>query len=153
MRRTSLTEKPGRAGAVVARCALVVALVITAGGCAAGASSVAGSTSGKVSVHRSATVYVALAPEDAFEPAVTILLERDDIEITALDEAANRCTAVSGEVTITVRVIESTPGRSRLSVMVGRGTDADANQALADRLVGDLCLRLGVACEVNEDAP
>jgi len=153
VRRTSLTETPKRAGAVVARCALVVALVITAGGCAAGASTVAGSTSGKVSVHRSATAYAALAPEDAFEPAVTILLERDDIEITALDEAANRCTAVSGEVTITLRVIQSTPGRSRLSIMVGRGTDADSNQALADRLVRAICLSLGAACETAQPTP
>ncbi len=152
MKRSTLTDAPDWARASVARCALVVAMVITAGGCATGASTVAGSTSGKISVHRSATAYVALAPEDAFEPAVTLLLERDDIEITTLDEAANRCTAVSGEMTITLRVIQSTPGRSRLSIMVGRGTDADANQALADRLVRTICLSLGAACEVNEGA-
>jgi len=114
---------------------------------------VGASTAGKVSAHRSATASVALAPEDVFEPAVTILLERDDIEITALDEAANRCTAVSGDVTITLWVIASAPGRSRLSIMVGRGTDADANQALADRLAGTICLKLGPACETAQPSP
>jgi hypothetical protein len=108
---------------------------------------VAASTYGKASVYRSATAYVELAPADAFEPAVELLRERDDIEITDVESADSRCKAITGDRTVTLRVIESTPGRSRLSLMVGGGSDGDANDALAKDLLVAICGRLGDACE------
>jgi hypothetical protein len=116
-------------------------------GCAAGATSAAASTYGSASLYRSATAYVQLAPDKAFNPAVKMLLERGDIEITDLKEADNRCKAVAGDRKLTFRVIESVAGRSRLSILVGGGNDPDANQNLADSLMQTICSRLSVACE------
>lgn len=121
--------------------------------CATGTSAVAASTHGRTSVYRSATAYVQLAPEDAFEPAVTLLLEREDIEITDLREAHNRCKAVAGNRKLTFRIIESTDGRSRLSLLVGGGDDPEANQELADKLMRQMCSRLSAACESGTGTP
>jgi hypothetical protein len=132
---------------------LVAAIAIGLCGCATGTSAVAASTHGKASVYRSATAYVELAPDKAFNPAVKMLLERGDIEITDLKEANNRCKAVAGDRTLTFRVIESGTGRSRLSVLVGGGDNPDANQELADRLMQQICGRLEVACESGTGAP
>ena len=128
---------------------LVAAMVIGICGCATGTSAVAASTHGRASVYRSATAYVQLAPEQAFDPAVKILLERGDIEITDLKEANNRCSAVEGDHRLTFRVIESGGGRSRLSMLVGGGDDPDANQELADTLIQAICGRLPAACELG----
>ena len=133
--------------------ALVAVVAIVAHGCATGTSTVAASTHGKASVYRSATAYVELAPDRAFNPAVKMLLERGDIEITDLKEANNRCKAVAGDRKLTFRVIESGIGRSRLSVLVGGGDNPDANQELADRLMQQICGRLGVACDFGVDEP
>ena len=134
--------------------ALVTAIAIATCGCATGTSAMAASTHGKASVYRSATAYVQLAPEQAFNPAVKMLLERGDIEITDLKEANNRCIAVAGDRKLTFRVIESTEGRSRLSMLVGGGTDPLANEELAARLMQQICGRLGVACDfVGADGP
>ena len=127
--------------------ALVAVVAIVAHGCATGTSTVAASTHGKSSVYRSATAYVELAPDRAFNPAVKMLLERGDIEITDLKEANNRCKAVEGDRKLTFRVIESSGGRSRLSMLVGGGDDPDANQALADDMIRRICARLPVPCE------
>ena len=116
-------------------------------GCAAGATSAAASTYGSAALYRSATAYVHLAPDKAFNPAVEMLLERGDIEITDLKETNNRCKAVAGDRNLTFRVIESVPGRSRLSILVGGGNDPDANQSLADSLMRTICSRLSEACE------
>jgi hypothetical protein len=113
----------------------------------------AGSTYGKVSVYRSATAYVRLAPDQVFNPVVEMLLERGDIKITDLKEASNRCRAVTGDRELTLRVIESGTGRSRLSVLVGGGDDPDANQELADTLMQQICGRLTVECEPGSGAP
>jgi len=122
-------------------------MVIGICGCATGTSAVAASTHGRASVYRSATAYVQLAPEQAFDPAVKILLERGDIEITDLKEANNRCKAVVGDRTLTFRVIESGEGRSRMSILIGGGDATEANQQLADALMQQICGRLEVACE------
>jgi len=130
--------------------AVMIAIVaIVAYGCATGTSAVAASTHGSASVYRSATAYVQLAPEQAFNPAVKMLLERGDIEITDLKEANNRCSAVEGDHRLTFRVIESGGGRSRLSMLVGGGDDPDANQELADTLIQAICGRLPAACELG----
>ena len=50
--------------------------------------------------------HVQLAPDQAFNPAVKILLERGDIEITDLKEHDNRCRAVAGDRKLTFRVVE-----------------------------------------------
>lgn len=107
----------------------------------------AASTHGRASVYRSATAYVELAPDQAFNPAVKMLLERGDVEITDLKEAENRCRAVSGHHTITLRVIESAEGRSRISILVGGGDDPEGSQVLADDLIWRICARLGTKCE------
>ena len=116
-------------------------------GCATGTSALAASTHGTASLYRSATAYVSLPPERAFNPAVKMLLERGDIQITDLKEADNRCKAVAGDRTLTFRVIESSDGRSRLSLLVGGGSDPEGNQALADELMRAICRRLEVTCE------
>jgi hypothetical protein len=143
MRRSTPKEWP----AVVACGAVVVAVVIGASGCATGTSAVAGSTYRKGSVYRSATAYVGLAPDDAFEPAVELLLEREDVEITDLKEADNRCKAVAGDHQLTLRVIESGTSRSRVSVLVGGGSDPEANDELARELLTQICERLDGVCE------
>ena len=113
----------------------------------------AASTHGRASVYRSETAYVELAPDQAFNPAVKMLLERGDIEITDLKEAENRCRAVSGHHTITLRVIESGDGRSRISILVGGGDDPDASRDLADDLIWRICARLGTKCDFRADEP
>jgi hypothetical protein len=133
--------------------AVVAVVAIVAYGCATGTSAVAASTHGSASVYRSATAYVRLVPDQAFNPAVKMLLERGDIEITELKEVNNRCKAVAGDRTLTFRVIESGAGRSRLSMLVGGGDDPDANQELADSLMEQICGRLGVACDFGADEP
>ena len=114
-------------------------------------SAVAASTHRSASVYRSATAYVQLEPDQAFNRAVKMLLERGDIEITDLKEANNRCSAVEGDHRLTFRVIESGGGRSRLSMLVGGGDDPDANQELADTLIQAICGRLPTACELGVD--
>lgn len=126
---------------------LVVATAVSVCGCATRTSAIAASTYGKASLYGSATAYVRLAPDEAFKPAVGILLEREDVKITDLDEARTRCTAMAGERKVTLRVIESTPGRSRLSLMVGGGHEPGANAELADELVKRICSRLAPGCE------
>jgi len=90
---------------------------------------------------------VQLAPDQAFNPAVKILLERGDIEITDLKEHDNRCRAVAGDRKLTFKVVDTGTGRSRLSMVVGGGNDPEANQELADKLVRTICGRLPVSCE------
>ena len=140
------TEGSFRPGVVFLDGALLMAVVIGACGCAINVSAVGASTYQKGSVYRSATAYVELTPEDAFEPAVKLLLEREDIEITKLEEAENRCSAVAGNHKLTLRVVEADPGRSRLSLLVGGGRDAEANQGVANELMMRICLRLGAGC-------
>ena len=125
----------------------VVAVAIAAGGCAAGTSMVASSAYRKASVYGTATAYVRLAPNDAFEPAMQALAEMQDIEITALDQASTRCSADAGDREVTFRVFESEVGRSRLSVLVGGGDDPVANQQLANRLMQQICGHFDVTCE------
>jgi len=128
-------------------------VVLWSSACATGTSAAAASTYGRTSVYRSATAYVELAPDQTFNSAVRMLLERGDIEITDLKEANNRFKAVAGDRKLTVRVIESGTGRSRLSVLVGGGDDPNRNQELADRLMQQICGRLEVACESGTGAP
>ena len=128
-------------------------MVIGICGCATGTSAIAASTHGKASVYRSATAYVQLAPEQAFNPVAKMLLEWGDIEITDLDEAAFSCKAVAGDRRLTFRVIESSGGRSRLSMLVGGGDDPEANQELAEELLQRICASLSVKCEFGTDAP
>jgi hypothetical protein len=111
------------------------------------ASAVGASTYQKSTVYRSAAATVDLGPDDAFEAAVKLLLERDDIEITELEEGANRCTARAGDHKLTLRVTAVGPGRTRLSMLVGGGRDAEANQHLADEIVVEVCARLGKTCD------
>ena len=133
-----------RAAAFVALLGLVT---IGAGGCAMGTSAVGASTYQKSSVYRSAAAAVDLGPEDVFEAAVKLLLERKHIEITELEEDANRCSARAGDHTLTLRVTAVGPGRTRLSMLVGGGRDAEANQHLADEIVHEVCARLGNTCD------
>lgn len=119
--------------------------------CATRASAVAASTYARASVYRSATAYVQLAPDQAFNPAVEMLLARGDIKITELEEAVKRCGAVSGDLRITLRVIESGDGRSRISIVVGGGNDPNENQDLADDLIWRICARLGTTCVFGTD--
>lgn len=108
---------------------------------------VAASAYRKASVYGTATAYVRLAPGDAFERAVEILAELEDIEITARDEVSTRCTAVAGNRALTFRVFESDVGRSRLSLLVGGGDDPVANEEMANRLMQEICGHLDAACE------
>jgi len=133
-----------RAAALVALLGLVA---IGTTGCAMGTSAVGASTYQKASVYRSAAATVDLGPEDAFEAAVKLLLERDDIEITELDEEANRCSARAGDQTLTLRIIEVGSERTRLSLLVGGGRDTESNQDLADEMIAEVCARLGSACD------
>ena len=133
--------------------AAVAVVAIVACGCATGTSAAAASTHGRASVYRSATAYVRLAPDQAFNPAVNVLLERGDVEITDLKEANNRCKAVEGDHKLTFRVIESGDGRSRLSMLVGGGDNPDANQELADDVNRKICAHLPVPCEFGAVEP
>lgn len=145
--RSSPALQSGRA-AEIAICGGVLAIVAFAGvGCATGASAAGASVSSASSVYGSASAYVQLPPDQAFNPAVKMLLERGDIEITDLKEANNRCKAVAGDHKLTFRVIESGAGRSRLSMLVGGGYDPVSNQEMADELLDTICRRLSVACE------
>ena len=115
--------------------------------CATGTSAAAASTYGRTSVYRSATAYVQIAPDQAFKAVVEMLLAQGDIKITELEEADARCSAVSGDNKLTLRVIESGEGRSRMSILIGGGDATEANQQLADALMQQICGRLDVACE------
>lgn len=143
-----MREVPGLKAGVGALCTVIV---IGASGCSSGASTMAASTYGRASLYRSATATVRLASEDAFERAVKLLLERDDIQITELMEADHRCRAIVGNLEVGVRVIEVDGDRSRLSLLVGGGDDPEANQELADSLMKDICARLGTTCELGAD--
>ena len=121
--------------------------------CATGASTFAASTHGRASVYGSATAYVRLAPDEAFNPAVEFLLGRGDIEITELKEAENRCKAVIGDHKLTFRVIDAANRQSRMSLLVGGGRVSDANQELADTLMEQICGCLTAACEPASDVP
>lgn len=127
--------------------ALCIAIAIGISGCATGTSTMAASTHAKSSLYRSASATVRLTPEHTFEPAVKLLLERDDIEITDLEEANNSCKAIAGSRKLTLRVIKVDDERSRLSLLVGSGDDPEANQELAEILIQDICARLEAACE------
>ena len=133
------------------RAAVLVVLLglaaIGAGGCAMRISAAGASTYQKSSVYRSAAATIGLNPEDAFDAAATLLLEHGGIEITKLEERENRCSAVAGEHKLTLRVTEVGPGRTRVSILVGGGRDAEANQRLADEIVEEICARLGTTCE------
>ena len=124
-------------------------VVMWSSACATGASAVTASTYARASVYRSATAHVLLPPEQAFKPVVEMLLARGDIKITELDEADTRCSAVSGDHKLTLRVIESGDGRSRISILVGGGDDPNENQDLADDLIWRICARLGTACDIG----
>ena len=126
-----------------------IVLGIGAWGCATGVSTMAASTHGTSSLYGSSSAIARLAPEDVFESAVKLLLERDDIEITSLEEADNRCTAIAGSRKTTLRVVDVDGERSRLSLLVGGGDDPAANQELAEGLMHDICARLGAACELG----
>lgn len=125
----------------------VFAAVIGACGCVTGTSMVAASAYHKASVYGTSKAYVRLPPEDAFKRGVNILAGLEGTEITATDENSTRCTAERGDQVLTFRVFESDNGRVRLSLLVGGGHDADANQDLADRLMREICQRLGTVCE------
>jgi hypothetical protein len=133
--------------------ALFLWMTMWTSACATGVSAGAASTYGRASIYRSSSAYVQLAPEEAFNPSVEMLLERGDIEITELNESDNRCKAVSGDRKLTFRVIESGTGRSRLSVLVGGGHNPEANQELADTLMEQICGRLTIACRPATEAP
>lgn len=136
-----------RSSVAIPELTLAAALALGVSGCATGTSAVAASAHGGASLYRSATAYAQLAPNEAFNPAVEMLQERDDIEITDLAESDNRCKAVAGDRKLTFRVIESANGRSRLSILVGGGDDPEANQELAESLMHDICARIGPVCE------
>ena len=139
-----------RRSSCVAACTWTLSVsvwALLATGCATRTSTMAASTHAAASTYRSATAYVELSPEDAFETATRTLLDRDDLEVTALDEVGRRCTASMGAHTVTTRVIESTPVRSRLTVTVGGGDDTVSNESLATALLRDVCKRLPVPCE------
>lgn len=126
---------------------LVVAVAVGATGCAAASSLVATSAYQKASVYGTSKAYVHMAPGEAFEPAVAVLAELEGVEITAIDEASHRCTADQGDLVATFRVFEAGEGRSRLSLLVGGGDDAAANQELADRLIQRICGGFPEGCE------
>jgi hypothetical protein len=153
MRQPAVNALGGRCLALAPYVALVVAVAIGACGCATGTSTIAASAYRKASVYGTSKSYVQMAPEDAFKPGVAILAELEDTEITALDKDSTRCTAAHRDRVLTFRVFESGDGRSRLSLLVGGGDDADANQELADRLMHEICGRLRVACEFRSDSP
>ena len=134
-------------GTTFASAVLLGWIAIWNSACATGTSAVAASTHGEASSYGSATAYVQLSPDKAFNPAVEVLLGRGDIQITELKETDNRCKAVVGDHKLTFRVIESTHGRSRISLLVGGGWDLEANQKLADELMRTICGRLVVSCE------
>jgi hypothetical protein len=124
-----------------------VLVAVVSFGCSAGTSSVAASAYRKAAAYGSSKAYVQMVPEDAFDPGVAMLSQLEDAEITALDEDFTRCTATFGDRALTFRVFESGEGRSRLSLLVGGGDDAVANQELADQLMKKICKHLEAACE------
>jgi hypothetical protein len=142
----------GRA-AELAICAILVAATCSVLGCASGAAVAGGSTQRTASDYGSASAYIRLAPNQAFNHGVELMLERGDIEITDIKEADNRCKAVTGSQKLTLRVIEAGPGRSRLSMLVGGGNDRDANQELAGSLIRAICNSLSVSCEFAPGTP
>jgi uncharacterized spore protein YtfJ len=122
-------------------------LVTVTGGCAAGASAISASTYTTASSYGSASAHVPLEPAAAFDPAVRYLLGREDIKLIDLTEADSRCTAVAGDRRLTFRVIETSPGRSRLSMIVGGSGETAKNQEWADGLLRQICRQLDVGCE------
>jgi hypothetical protein len=88
-----------------------------------------------------------MVPDDAFAAAANLVRDRDDLGETAFDEAGRRWTGDMRTHTVTVRVIESTPGRSRVTVTVGGGNDPVTNESLAAELLRDVCARFPVPCE------
>jgi len=128
-------------------------LAIVAAGCASGVSTVAASTARTATNYRSASSHVRLGADEVFDSAVGLLLERDDIEVDGVDEASHRCSAVAGERTLTLRVIDDGTRGSRLSLTVGHGDDGDTNQALAERLLREICRRFGDTCDPAADSP
>lgn len=151
-------HSPGRARAhrrrvVLAKVALATAAVITSSACATGASAVAASTYRQYSLYRSASASVQRTPDETFEAAATLLLERHDVEITDLNETHRQCTAVVGDRTLTLRVTVAGAGRSRLSILVGGVDDVSGSQALADRLLQQICVQLEASCELSTPAP
>ena len=153
MRRYSGAVSGLRPLTLVLGSALVVSVAIAGCGCATGASSVAASTYAKASAYGSASAYVRLEPQEAFDSAVKLLLEREDIKIIGLTETDSRCTAAAGDRNLTFRVIESSPGRSRLSMMVGGGSDSGGNEAWAAALLQQICGRLSAACDFKTVGP
>jgi len=147
MKPSAANESVPRISASVPWGALLIAVAIGAAGCATGASVIAASAYRKASVYGTSTAYAQIAPEDAFSPGLAVLAEQDDVQITAVDEGSTRCTAASGDLVLTFRVFPSGDDRSRLSLLVGGGDDADANQELADRLMQQICGRLDASCE------
>jgi len=133
--------------------ALGIVIAIASSGCSSASTVAATSAYRQVSLYRSASAHVSLAPDDAFEPAVTFLLERDDIEITDLNETHRQCTAVLGDRTLTFRVIAAGTDRSRLSMLVGGVDDANGSQKVADGLIRDICGHLSPPCEIGSGAP
>lgn len=144
MNRSFVKRSSWRAAALVV---LLGFVTIGVTGCAMGTSAVGASTYQKASTYRSAAATVDLSPEDVFEAGVKLLLEREDIEITEREEGANRCSARAGDHTLTLRVTEVGPGRTRLSLLVGGGRDAEANQHLADAMLDEVCALLDKACD------
>jgi hypothetical protein len=127
--------------------ALVVEVAIASCGCVTGSSLVAASAYRKASVYGTSTAYVRMEPKDAFTSGVAVLAAIEDVEVTAMDEDSTRCAAAHGDLVATFRVFEAGEGRSRLSLLVGGGYDADANQELADRLIQRICGRFPEGCE------
>lgn len=136
----------GRPGAI-AGATLAVGLALAATGCAAGVSTVAASSAHTATRYRSASTHVRLGTGDVFAPAVAVLRTLDDTEITDLDATAHRCVAAVGDRTLTLRVIDYGAGGSRVSVTVGRGSDAADNQAFAERVVREICHAFGDHCD------
>lgn len=147
------SERTSRRPVIPGLGVLALAVVIGASGCAAAASTTAASTYRKVSLYRSAAAYAPQASDEVFDSAAKLLLDRDDIDITDLNEAHRQCTAVAGDRTLTLRVINAGPGRSRISLLVGGIEDDAGSQALADGLLEAICSRLAVPCEWGTRAP
>jgi hypothetical protein len=126
---------------------IVAAVTMATTGCLTATSMVASSAYRKASVYGTSNAYVPVVPEVAFERGVAALAGLEDVEITAVDEVTTRCTADQGDRVLTFRVFESTSGRSRLSLLVGGGDDADTNQRLADELMEKICGRFSGGCE------
>ena len=148
MRPSIATLSAGRWNALTWHGLLVVAVAVEGTvGCAAGSSLVAASAYRKASVYGTSKAYVQMPSAEAFKSGAAVLAELENVEITAMDEDSTRCAATQGDRVATFRVFEAAEGRSRLSLLVGGGEDADANQELADQLMRNICERLDTGCE------